>query len=413
MQQSNKLFYPSQTKSSPINKVLFTLLILFLYRLCNTIPLTEIDQSSLEQSFSGIDKTNGLVQILSMYSGGGTKLSAFSLGIIPYINASILIDLVIAVVPSLEKLQSEEGEFGRRKINFFKKVATFIFSLGQSYFLVQYLKSYLYQTSIFYQLVLICELSVGAMILVWLSNLIDNKGIGNGTSLIILINILTSFFQRINFQSQLLDSTFPIQLLILFTLLSCICFSQIARIRIDVVSARQLAFLENIDNEKIEKTKGGQNVLSIKFNQAGIFPLIIASNIIPFLSFLIPNLFPRIVVSFVTTTFYYFLIVAFNYFYTNLFWDPEKIAEQLRKASVSIVNVSPGKDTVIYLERVVRSSSILGGLFLCTILLFFDFVKQFINSPLLNQLNVSSLIIVVGVCYDLQKTLKALFQTVF
>jgi len=136
--------------------------------------------------------------------------------------------------------------------------------------------------------------------------------------------------------------------------------------------------------------------------------LIIASNIIPFLSFLVPKVF----LSQITTTLYYFLIIAFNYFYTNLFWDPEKISEQLRKASVSIVNVSPGKDTIVYLERVVRSTSILGGLFLCTILLFFDFIKQFLNSPFLNQLNISSLIIIVGVSYDLQKTLRALFKTV-
>ena len=101
--------------------------------------------------------------------------------------------------------------------------------------------------------------------------------------------------------------------------------------------------------------------------------MIIASNIIPFLSFLVPNFVSKILLSQITTTFYYFLIVAFNYFYTNLFWDPEKISEQLRKASVSIVNISPGRDTIVYLERVVRSTSILGGLFLCSILIFFDF----------------------------------------
>ena len=412
MSQSSKLIFPSQTKNSPATKVLFTLLILFFYRFCNTIPLTEIDQSSLQQSFSGIDKNNSLTQILSMYSGGGTRLSAFSLGIIPYINASILIDLVIAIVPSLEKLQSEEGELGRRKINFFKKLATFFFSIAQSFFLLQYLKSYLYQTDLFHQIILICELSVGAMILVWLSNLIDNRGIGNGTSLIIFVNIITSLFQRSNFQLQLIDSTFPVQILVFLTLLFCICLSQTARMRIDVVSARQLAFLENLDDEELKTSKGGQNALSIKFNQAGIFPLIIASNIIPFLSFLVPNFVSKILLSQITTTFYYFLIVAFNYFYTNLFWDPEKISEQLRKASVSIVNISPGRDTIVYLERVVRSTSILGGLFLCSILIFFDFVKLYLNSPLLNQLNISSLIIIVGVSYDIQKTLRALFKTV-
>ena len=95
---------------------------------------------------------------------------------------------------------------------------------------------------------------------------------------------------------------------------------------------------------------------------------------------------------------YYFLIVGFNYFYTIVFWDPEKISEQLRKASVSLVNVTPGKETISYLENVVKSSSILGGIFLCFILLY-DCFKQFTNSNLLNQLNISSLIILIGVAF--------------
>ena len=95
-----------------------------------------------------------------------------------------------------------------------------------------------------------------------------------------------------------------------------------------------------------------------------------------------------------------------------MFWDPEKISEQLRKASVSLINVTPGKETVSYLENVVKSSSILGGIFLCLILLLYECFKQFTNSNLFNQLNISSLIILVGVAFEIQKTLKALYKNV-
>ena len=106
------------------------------------------------------------------------------------------------------------------------------------------------------------------------------------------------------------------------------------------------------------------------------------------------------------------LIIGFNYFYTIVFWDPEKISEQLRKASVSVVNVTPGKETISYLDNVVKSTSILGGIFLCLILFMYDSFKRIMNSLLLNQLNISSLIILVGVAFEIQKTLKALYKNI-
>jgi preprotein translocase subunit SecY len=191
-------------------------------------------------------------------------------------------------------------------------------------------------------------------------------------------------------------------------LFGLICISQSARINIEVISARQLAFLENIETESLNLQKKEKNSLSIRFNQAGIFPIIIASNLIPFLSLFVNSLNPQL--RFLNNFFYYLLIIGFNYFYTLVFWDPQKISEQLRKASVSIVNLTPGKETVSYLERVVRSSSILGGISLCVILFLYDFFREIFNGYLLNQLNISSLIIAVGVVYDVQKTLRALFK---
>ena len=115
---------------------------------------------------------------------------------------------------------------------------------------------------------------------------------------------------------------------------------------------------------------------------------------------------------FINNIAYYLLIIGFNYFYTIIFWDPEKISEQLRKASVSVVNVTPGRETISYLENVVRSTSLIGGISLCIILFLYDFFKQIINGYLLNQINISSLIILVGVAYEVQKTLRSLYRNI-
>jgi preprotein translocase subunit SecY len=406
-----------KTKNSPTKKILLTLVILFLFRFGNTIPITGIDQEALKRSFLQMENRNAIMQIINMYSGSGgaTLISPFSLGIIPFINASILIDLLTAIVPFLEKLQQEEGEVGRRKILFYKKILTLIFAIVQSGFLIFYLKTYFYSTALF-DLVSITQLVTGSMIIVWLSTIIDNKGIGNGTSLIIFTNIVVTLIGK-NLLFSSVDNLLIIQLLFLLFLVLLICISQTARINIDVVSARQLAFLENIEkNNTSDKLTTNfqikENGLAIKLNQAGIFPIIIAANIFPFFTYLTESALGKNNVTQLNAIFYYLLIIGFNYFYTIVFWDPEKISEQLRKASVAVVNITPGKETISYLENVVRSTSIIGGIFLCFILILYESFKQFINGPLLNQINISSLIILVGVAYEIQKTIRSLYKNV-
>jgi len=133
---ADKLIPKTKFQNTPTKKILITLFVLFIFRFCNTIPLAGIDQEALKKSFLQMENRNSIMQIINMYSGGGgaTLLSPFSLGIIPFINASILIDLLTALFPSLEKLQSEEGESGRRKLTFYKKIVTVIFSIIQSVF---------------------------------------------------------------------------------------------------------------------------------------------------------------------------------------------------------------------------------------------------------------------------------------
>ena len=407
----------NKNRNKPNEKILITLFVLFLFRFGNTIPLTGIDQDALKKTFFQLETKNSLMQIINMYSGGGTNalVTPFSLGIIPFINASILIDLLTAIFPFLEKLQSEEGEAGRRKLLFYKKIFTFIFSFIQSLFLIFYLNSYFYNTDLLNLAITCLELVTGSMVIVWLSNIIDTKGIGNGTSIIIFTNIVVTLLTKNFLGTKTNDSFLLIEIIFLLFLLVLICISQTARINIEVVSARQLAFLENLEKSNITENltttlQLKENGLSVRLNQAGIFPIIIASNLIPFFSYFTSNLVGQ--TKYLETIIYYFLIIGFNYFYTIVFWDPEKISEQLRKASVSIVNITPGQETISYLENVVRSTSIIGGIFLCCILFLYDFFKQSLNGYLLNQINISSLIILVGVAYEIQKTIRSLYKNI-
>lgn len=411
----NLFSFNAKSQKNPTKKILLTLLLLILFRLGNTIPLVGIDQDALKKSFFQFDNKNSILQILNMYSGGGgiSLLSPFSLGIIPFINSSILVDLLTALFPYLEKLQSEEGEIGRKKLNFYKKIVTLIFAIFQSGLLIFYLQPYFYDSGIASYFITGLELVTGSLVIVWLSYMIDTKGIGNGTSIIIFTNIVVTLLSKnfLNF-SNINNKTF-LELTVLLILIIFICISQTARINIDVVSARQLAYLENNDRGTLRENIATnfqikENGLSIRLNQAGIFPIIIASNLLPFLSYF-SNFFGTQIIN---NLIYYFLIIGFNYFYTIVFWDPEKISEQLRKASVSVINITPGKETISYLENVVRSSSLLGGIFLCLILISYEGLKQLINGPLLVQINISSLIILVGVAYEIQKNLRAMYRNI-
>ena len=401
-------------RNSPTRKVFLTLFLLFLFRFGTTIPLTQIDQEALRRSLFQLENKNALLQILNLFVGNEktTLLNPFSLGIIPYINASILIDLLTTSFPFFEKIK-EEGEAGKKKILLYKKIGTFIFSIVQSFFILFYLKPYFYFTTPFSYALFVSQLVSGSMIVVWLTNLIDKRGIGNGTSLIIFSNIISSLLNKKVFENLQWTPLSIIEELVLLGFVYLICLSQSAKINIEVVSARQLTFLKSTENlgemenrgENLEEKEIG---LLLRLNQAGIFPLIIASNLLPFLLSMTNNILET--VPLLKNGIYYALIITFNYFYTIIFWDPEKISEQLRKASVSLVNIRPGKETLVYLEKLVFRTSILGGIFLCCLLISYDFIQRLLQGPLLAQINISSLIIFVGISYEIQKTIRALYK---
>jgi len=383
-------------------KLLFTILALSFYALGNTIPLHNIDQLALKKTLSPSLEKNLFLQSLSMFSSGTTGfISIFSLGIVPFINASIIIDLFTSLIPSLEALRSEEGSIGRKKILFYKKALSFLFAGFQSYFFLQFLKDFLYNKNSF-SIVLSClELISGSFSIIWISNFLDTRGIGNGTSLIILTNILVSFFTKSTTILKNLTPVSIVEIFILLLLVGIITVSQKAAFKILLISARQLNYLKSIEDGSLK-----ENILLIKYNQAGIFPLIIASNFLGFLSyfsggFLLSN-------PFLKATIYYSLILLFNYFYTRIIWDPEKISEELRKSSVSLATITPGKDTTKYLEEIVKLVSLRGGLVLCLILFLFENLKGISGFFIFQEINISSMIIAISIINDLLRNLKSL-----
>jgi preprotein translocase subunit SecY len=398
-------------------KFFLTLFLLALYRFGSEIPLTGIDQQILKANL--LQTNSSLLQTISMYSNGGeNSLSSFSLGIIPFINASIVVDLGTTIVPFLEKLQSEEGDAGKKQLFFYKKALSLLFAIFQSIFLIFYLKPYFYDRSFASFFSSGLELTTGSLIVIWISTIIDTKGLGNGSSLIILVNILVTTIRNFvtNFEfPKVISLSFGLEILFFIALLFLVINSQVVRYSINIVSARQLTLLQTKDFQAdqnkpfVEKLSLVKDTgLAIKYMQAGIFPVIIASNIFPFLSLFSLNLLHQSKIG--ETIIYYLLIIIFNYFYTVLFWDPEKISQQLRKSSVSIIGKNPGKQTTEYLKSIAFYTSIVGGLYLCSIFALVEILKQFSTSTLVNQFNVSSLIIGIGILCETVRNINSLLM---
>lgn len=395
-------------------KVLNTLGLLILYQIGNCLPLPNIDQNQLKDLLSTSMAPTAILQLAKLYSGSQTtSVSLFSLGITPYISASIFIDALTPTIPSLERLQSEEGFKGKQKLFFYKKLLAVFIASFQAYGLINSLQSSLYSTNFFAFSLNVIELITGALLVIWICDLIEAQGIvNNGTSLIILLNIFFSLIgQVLSFQFQEFSL---LAIFFLICIIRLINYSQGISYKMSLISAKQLSYLEKIKRDKpsdvlenrMKNLTKNHNTLSIKFNQAGIFPLIFASNIFALLSSLgISFIFSN---KLLETSIYYLLIVYSNYLYTLVFWNPEKISEQLRKSSVIILNKTPGKETEKYLDKVVKQVSLRGGFLLAFIPFIYDTIKKLTNFSLLNQINISSLIIAVGILNEIVKNFQSL-----
>nr|YP_009565360.1 preprotein translocase subunit SecY [Gelidium sinicola]QBA96711.1 preprotein translocase subunit SecY [Gelidium sinicola] len=399
-----KIKAPSQLQK----KIIITLGILLVARLGIFIPLPGIDHDTWNNHLT----QNGLLNFLNLFAGGGfTTIGIFALGIVPYINASIVIQLLTKVIPKLENLQKEEGEIGRQQINQITRYITVLWAILQSLGITFWLKPYVFNWNIHFILDCILTLTTGSIIIMWFSEVITEYGIGNGASLLIFQNIVSGLPKTLqNYQINFNNSANTISLFILiifflFILISTIAIQEGKR-KISIVSAKQLSKTSKINP---------QSYIPLKINQGGVMPIIFASAAIALPPYLLQatsnSILQRILVLFIPSSLLYLplyclLIISFSYFYSSLILNPIDIAKNLKKMGASIPGIRPGIDTTKYLNYILNKLTFLGAIFLFIIALIPPCVSIITNNKSFQGFGATSLLILVGVAIDTAKQIQ-------
>ena len=394
-------------------KLAFTAAMLLLYRLGAYIPAPGIDTAAvkdLESNFSG----NGILPFLNLFSGGSlSRLSLFALGIMPYITASIILQLMTVVVPSLERL-SKEGEVGQQKITQYTRYLTVGLAFAQSLGYVYLFQSFsaggtsVVGTLTFPKLMMIViALTAGCTLLMWLGELITQRGIGNGISLMIFASIASRIPAGIQAWWTNPDQVFVVMMpFIALAVIVGIVYVQEGQRRIPVQYAKRVVGRR--------MTTGGQTYLPLRVNMAGVIPVIFAASImafpptigqllntpaaLDFAAFFSPNSWAYVVGE-------VFFIIIFTYFYTAVTFNPVDQAENLKKYGGFIPGVRPGRPTAEYLDRILSRLTFPGALYLGAV--------AALPTILINQTSANfffggtSILIVIGVALDTVKQLEA------
>ncbi|MFC6591767.1 preprotein translocase subunit SecY [Deinococcus lacus] len=401
-------------------KILFTLLLLAVYRLGSTIPTPGVNVAALEQATS-----NDLLGLISFISGGNlSQFSIFALGVLPYITASIVIQLLTTTIPSLEKL-SKEGEEGRKKINQLTRVSAIGLGAFQALFFSLYIASNPNFIAVGWDpgpltvLIMVMTQVAGIAFTMWLGERITEVGVGNGISLIIMAGIIGAYPAEIAATAQLFR-TGELTLLpllafigvILVTLAGIVYVYQAER-RVPVTYARARGGAGGQ-----ARSAGQATWLPIKVNQAGVIPVIFASAMM-----IIPNLIAGATVerapevnAFIQTYLTFgspwylaleaLLIFGFTYLYNSVQFDPKRISEQLREAGGFIPGVRPGTPTTEYLRAISSRLSLWGAIFLVVLTIFPQLVQRATGVTTF-MFSGTGLLIIVGVALETLKQLEA------
>jgi preprotein translocase subunit SecY len=398
-------------------KVLFTALILGLYRLGAQIPAPGINTSAvkaIQQNFGG----NSILGLLNLFSGGGLgRIAIFALGIMPYITASIILQLLQVVVPSLEKL-SKEGEVGQARITQYTRYLTVGLAFAQSIGYVFLFRSFENQVGanlipgfdLAKVFMIVISLTAGTVLLMWMGELITQRGIGNGISLLIFASIVSRIPSGISSwwtnPSQVFKVIMPF---IAIGVVAAVVFVQEGQRRIPVQYAKRVIGRR--------MTQGGQTYLPLRVNMAGVIPVIFAASVMA-----IPPTVGQLIgqnrAGFGTSLYTFFapggwhyvlgeclLIILFTYFYTAVTFNPVDQAENLKKFGGFIPGVRPGRPTAEFLDRILARLTLPGALFLAAI--------AALPTILISQTGASfafggtSILIVIGVALDTMKQLEA------
>ncbi|HWI22859.1 MAG TPA: preprotein translocase subunit SecY [Baekduia sp.] len=397
-------------------KLLFTAALLLLYRLGSHIPVPGIDIGAVDdanENFGG----GGVLQLLNVFSGGGlSRLAIFALGIMPYITASIILQLLTVVLPSLEKLQKEEGEVGQARITQYTRYLTVVLAFAQSIGYVFLFRSF-EDTGTGQALIdpfdaphvflIVLSLTAGTILLMWMGELITQRGIGNGISLMIFASIVAGLPGGIESWWTSDDPVFKVLMPFLaLGVIAAIVFIQEGQRKIPVQYAKRVIGRR--------MSGGGQTYLPLRVNMAGVIPVIFAASIMAFpptvgqlintesakdfAAFFGPQKAPYVIGESL-------FIIMFTYFYTAITFNPVEQADNLRKQGGFIPGVRPGRPTAEFLDRILARLTFPGALYLAAV--------AALPTLLLAQTNANfffggtSILIVVGVALDTMKQLEA------
>ncbi len=394
-----------------LNRLLFSLGVLLLIRVGTFLPVPGINNSDL--AFY-IQRHSVAKNLISTFSGDNTfVIGLFTLNIFPYINATIFVQLLLGFSPKLAKLQ-KEGDFeGRRSISRLTRFITLIWAIIQSIGVTLYLKQVLFDWDYLLAAQIVLWLTTGAMIVLWLSELITDYGLGNGASLLIYTNIISNLpnlFKKLiveNSENFTILSIIGISLLI-FTSLYGIVFLQQGIRKIPLISSKQLnqSSLQDVVN----------NYLPLRFNQAGVMPIILTTAIL-----VIPNYLVNLGVfqwlnflssfKFIYWIGYFVLILTFSSFYSSIVLNPKDISDQLQKMAVTIPGVRPGLQTTFYLKQVIKRITLIGATMLATLTVVPNFIESTLNITGLNGLSTTSLLILAGVVLDLIREINNIYYS--
>ena len=403
---------PKKVNDVLLNRFLLSLGILLLIRVGTFLPVPGVDHSDL--AFY-LQRHSAAKNLISTFSGDNTFIiGLFTLNIFPYINATIFVQLLLGFSPKLAKLQ-KEGDFeGRRSISRLTRFITLVWAVIQSVGVTFYLKQILFDWNYLLAAEIILWLTTGAMIVLWLSELITDYGFGNGASLLIYTNIISNLpnlFKKLITQNGgnfTIVSAFGIGLLI-FVSLYGIIFLQTGTRKIPLISSKQLnqASLQDISDN---------NYLPLRFNQAGVMPIILTTAMLVIPNYIINlGIFPWLsflqkfkVIYWIG---YFVLILIFSSLYSSIVLNPKDISDQLQKMAVTIPGIRPGLQTTFYLKKVIKRITLIGATMLAILTVVPNFIESTLNITGLNGLSTTSLLILAGVILDLIREIENIYYS--
>nr|YP_010485416.1 preprotein translocase subunit secY [Sargassum macrocarpum]YP_010485555.1 preprotein translocase subunit secY [Sargassum serratifolium]UVW81349.1 preprotein translocase subunit secY [Sargassum macrocarpum]UVW81488.1 preprotein translocase subunit secY [Sargassum serratifolium] len=397
-----------------------TISLLTLVRIGSFIPLPYIDINTFSPLVGSNNSTTAIATILNNFSGGGNaSFSILSLGILPNINASIFIQLLTTINPTLLKLQKNEGEYGRRKLIDYTRYLTFFCAVIEGIITTYSFRSLIFNWNILVLIQISLSLITGTMIILWFSELITKYGIGNGSSILICFNIVSNFPDQLrtialNLSNKSIFIVFFVSSIFLLTTVGCIYINE-AVVKVPLVSASQL--LRNVNKFSLWNNSN----LPLRVNQAGVMPLVFTSSVMVILTSITKFLFGQLInidffsnitlfstnrILLIGKIFYWLLygisVFFFTSFYSAVLLDPKDITEQFRKNSVTIKGITPGINTQSYLSLTIKRLTIINAIFLIIILLLLNGLEYLlpINNLNLRGFGLTSQLILVNVLVD-------------